>query len=301
MLAQTGRLGPWLFFTDGAVLCPPLFSALTWDPSGRELLGSYMPSGNDNMSIHPRTGEARRVSTQVSNWEGPDPSRIFFGDPVLPLSQQRPSGISFLLEEGGAHVTSGLGVIESRVGKQRRAVGDRPYFCCCSWLHLEACGILVPQSRIEPRHLAMRAQSPDHWTTREFPTDHTLKKTDFSPSKPFCYAILSRSVVSDSLQPHGLYPTRLLCPWDSPGKNTGVGCHALLQGIFPTQGSNPGLPHCRQILYHLSHQGNLSVQFSLVAQSCPTLCNPMNRSTPGPPPRPSPTPGVHSNSCPSSW
>ena len=41
---------------------------------------------------------------------------------------------------------------------------------------------------------------------------------------------------------------------DSPGKNTGVGCHALLHGIFPTQGSNPGLPHCRQILYHLSHQ-----------------------------------------------
>ena len=43
---------------------------------------------------------------------------------------------------------------------------------------------------------------------------------------------------------------------DSPGKNTEVGCHALLQGIFPTQGSNPGLPHCRQILYCLSHQGS---------------------------------------------
>ena len=43
---------------------------------------------------------------------------------------------------------------------------------------------------------------------------------------------------------------------DSPVKNTGVGCHALLQGIFPTQGSNPGRPHCRQILYHLSHQGS---------------------------------------------
>ena len=43
---------------------------------------------------------------------------------------------------------------------------------------------------------------------------------------------------------------------DSPGKNTGVGCHFLLQGIFPTQGSNPGLLHCRQILYHLSHQGS---------------------------------------------
>ena len=43
---------------------------------------------------------------------------------------------------------------------------------------------------------------------------------------------------------------------DSPGQNTGVGCHALFQGIFPTQGSNPGLPHCRQILHHLSHQGS---------------------------------------------
>ena len=49
------------------------------------------------------------------------------------------------------------------------------------------------------------------------------------------------SVVSNSLQPHGLWPTRLLCPWDSLGKNTGVGCHALLQGLFPTQGLNPGL------------------------------------------------------------
>ena len=46
------------------------------------------------------------------------------------------------------------------------------------------------------------------------------------------------------------------CPWHSPGKNTGVGCHSLLQGIFPTQGWNPGLPHCRQSLYHLSHKGS---------------------------------------------
>ena len=43
---------------------------------------------------------------------------------------------------------------------------------------------------------------------------------------------------------------------DSPGKNTGVGCHAFLQGIFPTQGSKPGLPHCSWILYHLNHQGS---------------------------------------------
>ena len=49
--------------------------------------------------------------------------------------------------------------------------------------------------------------------------------------------------------------TRLHCPWDFLGKSTGVGCHFLLQGIFPTQGQNPGLPHCRQTLYRLSHQG----------------------------------------------
>ena len=52
-------------------------------------------------------------------------------------------------------------------------------------------------------------------------------------------------VVSNSYQPQGLQPTRVLCPWDSLDKNTGVGCRAFLQGIFPTQGSNPGLPHCR--------------------------------------------------------
>ena len=54
------------------------------------------------------------------------------------------------------------------------------------------------------------------------------------------------------------------CPWDSPGMNTGVGCHALLQGIFLTLESNPGLLHCRQILYHLSHQG--SPQLSILPQ-----------------------------------
>ena len=57
-----------------------------------------------------------------------------------------------------------------------------------------------------------------------------------------------------TLWPHGWWPARLLCPWDFPGKNTGVGCHFLLQGIFPAQGFNPGLLHCRQTLYFLSHQ-----------------------------------------------
>ena len=57
--------------------------------------------------------------------------------------------------------------------------------------------------------------------------------------------------MSDSLQPHGLYS-----PWNSLGQNTGVGSCSLLQGIFPTQGLNPGLPHCRRILYQLSHEGS---------------------------------------------
>ena len=54
----------------------------------------------------------------------------------------------------------------------------------------------------------------------------------------------------ETLQPHGLYG-----PWNSSGQNTGVGSLSLLQGIFPTQGSNPGLPHCRWILYQLNHKG----------------------------------------------
>ena len=62
----------------------------------------------------------------------------------------------------------------------------------------------------------------------------------------------SHSVVSDSLWPHGLYS-----PWNSPGQNTGVGSLSLLQGDFPTQGSNRGLLHCRWILYQLSYEGSL--------------------------------------------
>ena len=61
----------------------------------------------------------------------------------------------------------------------------------------------------------------------------------------------SRSVASDSLRPHGLYT-----PCNSPGQNTEVGSLSFLQGIFPTQGLNPGLPHCKRILYQLSYQGS---------------------------------------------
>ena len=68
---------------------------------------------------------------------------------------------------------------------------------------------------------------------------------------PFKSDSESRLVLSSSLRPHGLYS-----PWNSLGQNTGVGSLSLLQGIFPTQGSKPGLPHCRWILYQLSHKGS---------------------------------------------
>ena len=93
--------------------------------------------------------------------------------------------------------------------------------------------------------------------------------------KPKCWryrdGLFSRSVVSDSLRPHGLKPTRLLCPWDSPDKNTGVGCHALLQGIFPTQGSNPHLLWllCWQVdSLLLSHGGSQLVSIQFIFFSC---------------------------------
>ena len=69
--------------------------------------------------------------------------------------------------------------------------------------------------------------------------------------------------------PMGCSPPGSSVRLDSPGKNTRVGCHSLLQGIFPTQGSNPSLPHYRQILYCLSHQGSHSLIQRLLANLCP--------------------------------
>ena len=108
-----------------------------------------------------------------------------------------------------------------------------------------------PSSRPLPRVEVLTPAPGRQGVTSSVPVKiHTLKQM---------LLLSSRSVMSDSLPPHGLQPIRLLCPWDSPGKKIGVVCHALLQGILPVQGSNPGLPHCRQILYHLSHLGSPSI------------------------------------------
>ena len=83
------------------------------------------------------------------------------------------------------------------------------------------------------------------WLSPSLSLSIKLRQTKFSSVQ------FSRSVVSDSLWSHGLYS-----PWSSPGQSTGVSSLSLLQGIFPTQGSNPGFPHCRWILYQLSHKGS---------------------------------------------
>ena len=90
------------------------------------------------------------------------------------------------------------------------------------------------------------------WVATSFSKQHVCMCVSCSVVTRQCVCVCeSRSVVSDSLWSHGLQS-----PWNSPGKNTGVGGLSLLQGIFPTQGLNPGLPHCWQILYQLSHKGS---------------------------------------------
>ena len=91
-----------------------------------------------------------------------------------------------------------------------------------------------------------------------------LPARDHQNVLPLC---VPTSDVSNSLWPQRLYPARLLCPWDSPGKSIAVGCHSLLQGIILTQRLNPSLLYCRQILYHLSHQGSLKQLFIISLSS----------------------------------
>ena len=102
-----------------------------------------------------------------------------------------------------------------------------------------------PRSSCLPRLPQPALSSP--FSSSQMP----LSLTTFSSSS--CVDV---SGVSDSVRPHGLWPARLLSPRDSPGKNPGVGCPALLQGIFLTGGSNPGLLHCRRIPHCLSHEGS---------------------------------------------
>ena len=98
------------------------------------------------------------------------------------------------------------------------------------------------------------------WSTEEFQGQESiLYDTVMGGHLPLyiCQTLYSHVLCwAQSLSRAQLFETPWILPGDLPGKNTGVGCHALLQGIFPTQGSNPGVPHCRRILYCLNHQGS---------------------------------------------
>ena len=96
---------------------------------------------------------------------------------------------------------------------------------------------------------------------------HVCKSTRFRVSAQFLYVPISVCLVAQSCptlcDPMDCSPPGSAVHGDSLGKKIGVGCHSLLQRIFPTQGSNPRLPHCRRIFYHLSHQGSLGSSVSL--------------------------------------
>ena len=101
---------------------------------------------------------------------------------------------------------------------------------------------------------------------------------------------VSLLVVSNSLRPHELWPARLLCPWNSPGKNTGVGCHFLLQGIFPTQGSYlrllhllhrqvdslPSQPLNKAVVYLRHCQTNLQDGYTILHSYQQCICDPVS-------------------------
>ena len=110
-------------------------------------------------------------------------------------------------------------------------------------------------------------------------------KTHLFPTAPPLCAGLSCSVMSSSLQSHGLKPARLSFHGDSPGKNTEMGCLALLQGIFPTKRSNSGFRYCRWILYCLSHQGSPTLPLCPAPIPRPTHhlhANPLTSKEPDP-------------------
>ena len=122
------------------------------------------------------------------------------------------------------------------------------------WLHSIWLVEVCPWPGHPSLHVAHQAGLDQGWDTWIIPGARPPMVMSFSlPLPSFLMNSESRSVVSNSLWPHGLYS-----PWTSPGQDTGVGRLCLLPGIFPTQGSNPGLLHCRQARYPLSHQGSVS-------------------------------------------
>ena len=123
-------------------------------------------------------------------------------------------------------------------------VGLREHLSMCLFLFFLSCGNSLKSSN--SLRLIITNWPSEMW--KESLLDRRLWEA--------VHAFSINSVMYHSSWHHGLEPPRLLCPWGFPSKNTGVGCHTFPQGIFPIQGSNPHLPHCRWILYLPSHWGS---------------------------------------------
>ena len=155
---------------------------------------------------------------------------------------------------------------------------NRDYMVCTDWnIYCESESVThsVMSDSLRPHGcrpsvfpLSMEFSRQEYWSGWPFPSlgesswfrDRT--QVSCTSESESCW------VMFDSLQPHELHS-----PWNSPGQNTGVGSLSLLQGIFPIQGSNPGLPHCRQILYQLSHMGSITWPF------IDKVCQPLGYTT----------------------
>ena len=121
-----------------------------------------------------------------------------------------------------------------------------PLELCSTTLASSNTSMMLPQGLCTDRSLYLECFSPDgHDLLSHLLHVFAKMLSSLCMLGHFSYVLLFAT----------LWVVACLCSWDSPGKNTGVGCHSLLQGIFLTQGSNPVL-HCRQILYRLSHQGS---------------------------------------------
>ena len=155
--------------------------------------------------------------------------------PCDPTDCSTPASLSFSISWSLLRLTPIVSVMPGKSHGQRSLVGYSP------WNAKEPQGVGQAWVKLEILGNGWRGYREDK----------------FSFPQPRFYAVYtqllkgseseSRSAVSISLQGHRLYS-----PWNSPGQNTGVGSLSLLRGIFPTQGSNPGLPHCRRILHQLS-------------------------------------------------
>ena len=135
--------------------------------------------------------------------------------------------------------------------------------CACvlsPFSHVQLC--VIPWTTFCLIFLSMGFSRQEYWSGLPCPSPGDLPDPGIKSRSPALQADFfllseplseneSHSVMSDSVQPHGLYS-----PWNSPGQTTEVGSLFLLQGIFPTQELNPGLLHCRRILYQLSHKGS---------------------------------------------